>query len=234
MKLILVAGAPAVGKTAVLLKTLPHLMKRGKKLAVSKMDCLKSQDEAAYNQLHIPVITGLSQDLCPDHFLVTNLMGLFGWGQKNDSQILIIETAGLCNRCAPFVKGALNVCVVDATASIKSPEKLGPMVTTANLLILTKTDMISQAEREILASHLAKLTGHEQMLSVNGLTGAGSKRFADVIYQAPNLDTLEGAHLKHTMPAAICSYCVGETRIGEAYHQGMVSLMDFDGERKEP
>lgn len=45
---------------------------------------------------------------------------------------------------------------------------------------------------------------------------------------APEIQTLRDRKLRFTMPAAICSYCTGETRIGEIYQMGMVRRVEFD------
>lgn len=227
MKVIIVAGAPASGKTAVLLKTLHHI-KQCKQVypSIAKMDCLKSHDASLFRTLEYPVTTGLSGHLCPDHYLATNLNHLYDWALSNQSNTLIIETAGLCNRCAPFLTGALNICVIDSTSSIRSPEKLGPMVTTATIIVMTKCDMISQAEREILSEHLSELNPTSTLLSINGLTGAGSKKLATAILSHSEMKDLGNQTLVYDMPGAICSYCVGERRIGKDYHQGMVEYID--------
>jgi Ni2+-binding GTPase involved in maturation of urease and hydrogenase len=230
MKISIIAGAPSVGKTSVLSKTIPFLLKNNEKIAVVKMDCLKSNDEMIYKNLNIPVITGLSDYLCPDHFLATNLSGIFSWAKSLNTSYLFIETAGLCNRCAPFISKSFNICTIDCTSSIKNPEKLGPMVWEADLLLLTKGDMISQAEREILIMHLKKINNNCKFIKINGLTGAGCQNFAKKLLDTPDIKSLNGDTLKYPMPSAICSYCVGETRIGDEYHQGMVSLMNFNKE----
>jgi len=230
MRVIIFAGAPAVGKTAVILKTLSHILRSSQAHpAIAKMDCLKSHDELLYKKLSLPVVTGLSGHICPDHFLVINLNNIYDWALKQSSDMLIIETAGLCNRCAPFLTGALNICVIDSSASIKSPEKLGPMVTTADTIAVTKCDMISQAEREILLSHLKTLNPIADIYIVNGLSGSGSKKLAkQLLAHEPTCDIVHQT-LIHDMPGAICSYCVGETRIGTEFHQGMVTYMDLGG-----
>ncbi|GAU78866.1 GTP-binding protein [Fusibacter sp. 3D3] len=230
MRIIMVAGAPAVGKTAVILHILNHIIRlKTFRPAVAKMDCIKSTDESYYKALSIPVITGLSQNLCPDHYLAININGIVNWAISQNSDLLIIETAGLCNRCAPFITKALNICVIDSTSSIKSPEKLGPMVTTAEIIVLTKCDMLSQAEREILQSHLEQLNPTAEQYVVNGITGAGSKKIAAIFKSIPFMDDIGQQKLLHDMPGAVCSYCVGEIRIGQAYHQGIVNYMSFGG-----
>ncbi|NOY24232.1 MAG: hypothetical protein GXO70_12090, partial [Acidobacteria bacterium] len=44
---------------------------------------------------------------------------------------------------------------------------------------------------------------------------------------AHNIETLKGLRLRFSMPAALCSYCLGETRIGESYQMGNVRRMDI-------
>ena len=42
-----------------------------------------------------------------------------------------------------------------------------------------------------------------------------------------DLDTLEGKKLRFTSPAAVCSYCTDEMKIGEKYQLGMTKKMEF-------
>ena len=39
---------------------------------------------------------------------------------------------------------------------------------------------------------------------------------------------MEGKRLRFSMPAALCSYCLGETRIGSDFQMGNVRKMDLD------
>lgn len=227
MKTIIVAGSPSSGKTSVS-KHLIHHLKESYCPSVCKIDCLSSPDQINYKKLNIPVVQGLSEDICPDHFLATNLIDIFNWGHSQKSSHLFIETAGLCNRCAPFVDKAINLCIVDAMGSIQSPEKLGPIITTADLLIVTKGDLITQAEREVLFDVLEELNQEAPIFEVNGLSGYGSQRLVQHILKiGESMDSLEGALLKYEMPSANCSYCVGEMRIGKDFQQGMITRMTF-------
>lgn len=227
MKLIITGGAPASGKTSILLKTIKYLKGLNKKIAVAKFDCLKTEDQKLYEKLKIPVITGLSENLCPDHFLAVNIIETFNWANQRGANYLIIETAGLCNRCAPFIEDALNICVVDCLSSIKVPEKLGPLITTADIILISKVDMVSQAEREVFIYNLIGLNPRAQIIEVNGISGFGSQRLGNIILNSKNSETIEGNLLRHSMPSATCSYCVGEIRIGNNYQQGIINKMDF-------
>lgn len=227
MKLIIAAGAPASGKTSILLKTIKYLKGLNTKVAVAKFDCLKTDDQKLYEDLNIPVVTGLSENLCPDHFLAINIIEIFNWAKDKGAEYLIIETAGLCNRCAPFIERALNICVVDCLSSIKVPEKLGPIVTTADIILISKVDMVSQAEREVFVYNLIQLNPTAQILEANGISGFGSQKIGNIILDSPDWETIDGDFLRHSMPSATCSYCVGEIRIGNNYQQGIINKMDL-------
>ena len=46
----------------------------------------------------------------------------------------------------------------------------------------------------------------------------------------PPLKPMKMTALRHTMPAGVCSYCVGEQRVGTAFQQGVVGKIDFKEE----
>jgi Ni2+-binding GTPase involved in maturation of urease and hydrogenase len=228
MKIVIVAGAPSSGKTSVIISVISHLKNNGMLPVVAKMDCINSSDADVYKKHGIPAITGLSKNMCPDHFLAINLEHIMEWAINLNANMLIIETAGLCNRCAPFINASNNICVIDSTANIKSPEKLGPMGSTADTIVFTKTDIISQIERQILINHVMKLNKDANHYIVNGYTGAGAQMLYKSFMNGNEIDSISDDSLKYEMPSAICSYCVGETRIGKAYHQGIIEYMDIN------
>ena len=90
----------------------------------------------------------------------------------------------------------------------------------ADAVVLTKGDMVSQAEREVFAHRIRKLAPHAQVIAVNGLTGQGSIRVAKLLESAPSLATLEERELRFATPSALCSYCLGEKRLGPDYRMG--------------
>ena len=62
-------------------------------------------------------------DMCPDHYAIYNIEDMIEWAEENDSECLVIETAGLCHRCAPYTVNSLGVCVIDATSGPNTPLK---------------------------------------------------------------------------------------------------------------
>ena len=230
MNLVTVSGPPSSGKTSVILKTIDALKDRGLKVGVVKFDCLHTDDDALYEKAGIPVKKGLSGAMCPDHYFVSNIEEVTQWGIAQGMDLLISESAGLCNRCSPYIKEIKAVCVIDNLSGVNTPKKIGPMLKSADIVVITKGDIVSQAEREVFASRVNLVNPSAVIMHINGLTGQGSFELSTLFHEdGTEVDTLVGRKLRFTMPSALCSYCLGETRIGESYQMGNVRKMNLGG-----
>jgi len=228
MQLITFSGPPSSGKTSVIIKTIESLLKQNIKVGVVKFDCLFTDDDLYYEKLGIPVRKGLAGALCPDHYFVSNIEDVVQWGHKKDLDILITESAGLCNRCSPYIEIVKAICVIDNLSGINTPKKIGPMLKSADLVVITKGDIVSQAEREVFAMKVQSVNPKATILHVNGLNGQGAYELSTLLTDKPyNIDTLEGSKLRFSMPSALCSYCLGETRIGAKHQLGNVRKIDL-------
>ena len=229
MNLVVFSGPPSSGKTSVIIKTIDALKQQGIKVGVVKFDCLYTDDDALYERAGVPVRKGLSGALCPDHFFVSNIEEVVKWGTDNDLDLLITESAGLCNRCSPYIKEIKGVCVIDNLSGINTQKKIGPMLKAADIVIITKGDIVSQAEREVFASKVNSVNPTAITMHVNGLTGQGTYELSTLLMdEKKEISTVKGMKLRFPMPSALCSYCLGETRIGEQYQMGNVRKMDLE------
>lgn len=223
MKFITFSGPPSTGKTSIIIKTFRPMIEKGLKIGVVKFDCLSTEDDIIYKKHGFEVRKGLSGAICPDHFFVGNIEEILAWGKSIEADILISESAGLCNRCSPYIKNIKAVCVIDNLCGVTTPKKIGPMLKTADIVIITKGDIVSQAEREVFSASVSRVNPKAFTMHVNGLTGQGAHEFASIVMQdEKQVDSLEGMHLRFSMPSAMCSYCLGETRIGAKYQHGNV------------
>lgn len=144
MKFITVAGPPSSGKTMVLIHLIKLLKKDDIKVAIGKIDCHQTLDGKIFKEkLDVPVVVGISDYVCPDHYGAVNAEEIFKFGKSHDTDITIVETAGLCHRCAPAIKDCMAIAVVDCVSGIDTPRKIGPMLTTADVVVITKGDMVS-------------------------------------------------------------------------------------------
>lgn len=226
-KIIMLSGGSAVGKTSVLKHLVPYLKSWYITMLLCKIDCIRTTEQEVYRSLDVPYVVSASGDICPDHFLVTNLPELWNYAEKRHCEYLIIETAGLCHRCSPATVHSVAGCILDCTASAKSPAQLGPMLTNADFIVTTKIDMVSQAEQEIILWNLKQLNPDAALFAVDGLAGYGVELLGNFLISLPDTDTFENDILRHTMPSCVCSYCVGEQRVGSAFQQGVVGKISF-------
>lgn len=227
MQMVTVAGPPSSGKTAVILQLAECLRPKKIQMGVVKFDCLLSFDQLRYEEAKIPITVGLSGKVCPDHFFISNVLDAADWGARKGFDLLITESAGLCNRCSPHIRGVLAVCVIDCLSGVQTPRKIGPMLKLADLVVITKGDIVSQAEREVFRFNVRQVNSRAHILFLNGITGQGAFMLSKHVLAAEPLETLRDKQLRFTTPASICSYCTGEIKIGEQYQMGMLKKMEF-------
>ena len=246
MKLAIIAGTPGAGKTSILLHTIAYLRHNDVMPAVIKIDCLFTDDDARFERLGVPVRVALSKDMCPDHFAIYNTEEMLSWAQEQGADILLNETAGLCLRCAPYVDQCLAVCVIDVTAGPNTPIKVGPLLTTADVVVATKGDIVSQAEREVFRERVMEANPKCIIIEANGLTGQGASELGNAMLHAPELGDdcggdggdREGGgaamRLRHNAPLAVCTLCTGEVRVAKRHHIGVLrhidGFMEYKGE----
>ncbi len=228
MQLVTFAGPPSSGKTSVILRTLDILKNQERSVGVVKFDCLSTEDDRIYKDAGYASGKGLSGVLCPDHYFVSNLDSVFDWGIKRELEIIIVESAGLCNRCSPHLKDTLAVCVIDNMSGLNTPQKIGPMLKLADIVVITKGDIVSQAEREVFAYRVHKVAPKAKVIAVNGRNGQGALALAELIDRSSLSIGIDAIRLRFPMPAALCSYCLGETRVGQEYQIGQFKKLRME------
>ncbi len=228
LKVITVAGTPSSGKTAVISHLARLLYSQGIRVAAAKFDALVTHDDEYFRtQVNIPAIKGLSDYICPDHYYVSNIEEVLEWGRQKDAQILFVETAGLCLRCAPHITDIPAICVLDDLAGVNAPEKMGPILSLADVVVVTKADMVSQAEKEVVFHKIHQINPDAALFQVNGLTGSGCLPLTRLIHTWEPIGESTNLRLRYSMPASICSYCTGEQRIGREFQSGNVKKIDW-------
>ncbi len=229
MNLVIFSGPPSSGKTSVIVKTIESLQQRNLKIGVVKFDCLYTDDDLIYEKAGIMVKKGLSGGLCPDHFFASNIEDVVKWGVENQLDLLITESAGLCNRCSPYLVGVKGICVIDNLSGINTPKKIGPLLRSADIVVITKGDIVSQAEREVFAGRVSTVNPGAAVMHVNGLSGQGAYELGTLLFdEKQDIRSVAGMKLRFAMPSAMCSYCLGETRIGESYQLGNTKKMVWE------
>jgi Ni2+-binding GTPase involved in maturation of urease and hydrogenase len=226
MKCVICAGPPTSGKTTVLRHAARKLAGRGRRLAYLKVDVQHcDEDELFAREFGIPARKVLSGDLCPDHCSVLVLGDALAWAAREGAEFLLVETAGLCLRCAPYIEGALGVIVLEATSGMNLPRKIGAMLALADVAVLTKIDLVSQAEKEVFRANLVD-TAPVPVIETDALHGINLEPLVRRIEATPEL--MQPSRLRGSPPMAVCTICAGKKEIGWEHHYGIVRALDSD------
>lgn len=226
MKVVICAGPPTSGKTTVLKQVIKRLSRKGLKTAYLKIDVqFADEDEKIRREFGIPTKKVYSGDLCPDHCNVLVLGEAIKWAGDKGAEALFVETAGLCLRCSPYIEGALGVAVLEATSGMNLPKKIGPMLTLADVAVVTKIDLVSQAEREVFRANINEAT-NISIIETDALHGINIDHLAMKVENASHVS--EPFILKGNPPLGTCTICVGKKEIGWKSHFGVVRTLESD------
>ncbi len=225
MKLIICAGPATTGKTSVLRHIIRKLIDGGDRVVFLKIDVqYAEEDEQFAKEFNIPTRKVYSGELCPDHCNVMVLGDALQWAKKTNSNVLVVETAGLCLRCSPYVDGGLGMIVLEATSGMNLPLKVGPMLSLADVAVVTKIDRVSQAEREVFRARIQDVAPSVRIREVNALHGIGIDPLVDMVRAAP--DATEHMLLRGNPPVGTCTICVGKKEVGWQSHFGVVRPLE--------
>ena len=225
MKLVICAGPATSGKTSVLRHAIRRLIKSGSRVAYLKIDVqFADEDDLLAAEFGIPVRKVYSGELCPDHCSVMVLGEALVWAERSGAEILIVETAGLCLRCAPYVDGGLGIIILEATSGMNLPRKIGPMLSLADVAVVTKIDLVSQAEREVFRARILDAAPRVRVREVNALHGIGVDAVVERIRSQPEVDG--ELMLRGNPPVGTCTICVGKKTIGWQSHFGVVRPLE--------
>lgn len=225
MKLVVCAGPATTGKTSILRHVIGKLITARHRVAFLKIDVQYADEDRLFAvEFEIPTRKVYSGELCPDHCSVLVLGDALKWAEDGGADMLIVETAGLCLRCAPYVDGGLGIMVMEATSGMNLPRKVGPMLSLADVAAVTKIDLVSQAEREVFRARIREAAPNVRIREVNALHGIGIDPLVKMITDTPDVDgTLM---LRGNPPVGTCTICVGKKEVGWQSHFGVVRALE--------
>lgn len=227
MKLIIFAGPPTCGKTTVIKQVIRRIIKQNLKPAFLKIDVLYADEDIQLKkEFNIPTKKIYSGELCPDHCNVVVLDEVVEWAEQEGADFLFVETAGLCLRCSPYVENSLGIVVLEATSGMNLPRKIGPMLTLADISVITKIDLISQAEREVFRYRILEAAKEIKVVESNALYGIGIDPIVRDILKSNDVE--RPMFLRGNPPVGTCTICVGKKEIGAKNHFGVLRTMEND------
>ncbi len=225
MKLIIVAGPPSAGKTAVIRQIIREFLKTNP--VFLKIDVVRAfEDEELHAEFGIPARKVYSGDLCPDHMGVMILRDAIAWAEGLQAGILIVESAGLCLRCTPYTTQSFGIAVLSAVSGSNTPLKMAPMIALADVAVVTKTDLVSQAEKEVFRECIRMVKTDIDIIETNAIQGTGMRYLMQAIAGSPEIVDPETITLRGTPPLGVCTICVGKKEIGWQHHFGVIRPLE--------
>jgi putative protein kinase ArgK-like GTPase of G3E family len=122
------------------------------------------------------------------------------------------------------VDSGLGMIVLEATSGMNLPLKVGPMLSLADVAVVTKIDRVSQAEREVFRARIQDVAPSVRIREVNALHGIGIDPLVDMVRASP--DTNDHMLLRGNPPVGTCTICVGKKEVGWQSHFGVVRPME--------
>jgi len=227
MKLVIIAGPPSSGKTAVIRQIIRNHTERT--CAYLKIDVVcATEDEDIRREFHIPARKVYSGDLCPDHAGIMILDEAISWAIGEKAHMLIVESAGLCLRCTPYTTQSFGIVVLSAISGIQSPAKMAPMIALADIAVVTRIDLVSQAEKEVFREKIRGIRRDIDIVETNAVQGTGMRYLTRAIGDAPEIDDPSTITLRGIPPLGVCTICIGKRNIGWKHHTGVLRQLDGD------
>jgi Ni2+-binding GTPase involved in maturation of urease and hydrogenase len=225
MKLVICAGTATTGKTSVLRHLIRKLLADGKTAAYLKIDVqYADEDEILSKEFGMPAKKTYSGELGHDHCNVMVLGDAMQCAKRVGCEFLIVETAGLCLRCYPYADGGLGIVVLEATSGMNLPRKVGPMLSLSDIAVVTKIDLVSQAEREVFRARIMEAAPKVWIKEVDALRGIGIDALVRRVEEMP--DAGDKLMLRGNPPVGTCTICVGKKDIGWQSHFGVVRPLE--------
>ncbi|MDD3407590.1 MAG: GTP-binding protein [Methanomicrobium sp.] len=228
MKLLIIAGPPSAGKTAVVRQIISNFNPL-KKCSYLKIDVVRAfEDEELREEFKIPAKKVCSGDLCPDHAGLLVMRDAVDWAYENGSDILIVESAGLCLRCSPYTTQSLGLAVLSAISGTNSPLKMSAMLALSDAAIVTRVDLVSQAEKEVFREKIKEVKKSLDIIETNAVTGTGLRYLFRAIENLPDIKNPDEIVLRGSPPLGVCTVCAGKKEIGWENHFGVIRKLDGD------
>lgn len=226
MKLLIFAGPPSAGKTAVIRQIIRQLQGEYA-IAFLKIDVVRAfEDEELSKEFGIPAKKVYSGDVCPDHTGILVLRDAITWADDLGAGILIVESAGLCLRCTPYTTQSLGIVVLSAVGGTNSPLKMAPMIALADIAVVTKVDLISQAEKEVFRERVREVAPRVDIIETNAVQGTGLRYLMQAIAKHPAISDADAISLRGTPPLGVCTICIGKKEIGWQHHFGVIRPLE--------
>jgi hypothetical protein len=103
---------------------------------------------------------------------------------------------------------------------------MAPLLALADVAVVTKTDLVSQAEKEVFRESIKKVVPDIDIVETNAIQGTGLRYLMRRIANQPDMGS-EPVVLRGSPPLGVCTICIGKKEIGWKNHFGIIRPLDM-------
>lgn len=120
----------------------------------------------------------------------------------------------------------LGICVMSSLSGTHAPLKMAPMIDLSDICVVTKIDLISQAEKEVFRESIRQVHPDMEIVETNAIHGTGLRYlFRRIDEVEPISDGVE-ISLRGNPPLGVCTICIGKKAVGWQNHFGVIRRID--------
>ncbi len=216
---MIVAGPSSADKMSVNRQMLRHLIDTGKRVAYPKIDVVTSFENVELRAEFGDIDSqGLLQRHMPEPHGYNDDQGCPGMSEGQESTVFIFESTRLCLRCTPYFTHSLGVCILFTISGTHALLKIA----LSNMCVVTKTDLISQAEKEVFRENIRGMSSQMDIMETNIIQGTGMKHLFKVMDSAPVLLNGTNIELRGIMLLSVYTMCIGKMDVKWQNYFGVI------------
>jgi len=170
-------SSPGSGKTLLLEKLIPLLLESGLRVGVIEGDISTARDAMRLQHLGIPIAQINTEFFGGDcHLAAPVVMTALQALEEHPLDIVLLENVGNLVCPAEFDTGSdLNVTLLSVTEGEDKPLKYPLMFRSADLALISKTDLIEATEADVplIRRNMRQINGELKILEVSAKKGVG-------------------------------------------------------------
>jgi hydrogenase nickel incorporation protein HypB len=178
-----VVSSPGSGKTTFIRETAAKLAGR-LRVGVIVGDLATENDAARFRTAGIPVVQITTGTVC--HLDADMISKALAQVDLNQVDVLVIENVGNLVCPADYDLGEhLRVVLLSVTEGEDKPLKYPPLFHSADVAIVTKSDLASAAafDRNLALTNLKRTSHHARIFELSSKTGEGMKAWLDFVVE---------------------------------------------------
>jgi hypothetical protein len=100
------------------------------------------------------------------------------------------------------------------------------MIAQADMAVVTKTDLVSQAETEVFREYIKEVAPSIDIIETNAIQGTGMRYLMKALTAYPDLSDDVEIVLRGSPPLGVCTICIGKKEIGWQHHFGVIRPLE--------